>query len=44
MAYVWNKTFAKLGEDWVFLAVLGILMAGKGSCHVVMDYLLLTTW
>lgn len=27
VAYVWNKTFAKLGEDWVFLAVLGILMA-----------------
>ena len=27
VAYVWNRTFAKLGEDWVFLAVLGILMA-----------------
>jgi hypothetical protein len=27
VTFVWKKTFAKLGEDWVFLAVLGILMA-----------------
>ncbi|XP_063220427.1 chloride channel protein 2 isoform X2 [Bacillus rossius redtenbacheri] len=25
--YVWRHTFAKLGEDWVFLALLGIIMA-----------------
>ena len=27
ITYVWKHTFAKLGEDWVFLAILGILMA-----------------
>ena len=27
ITYVWKHTFAKLGEDWVFLAVLGIVMA-----------------
>lgn len=26
-AYVWSKTFAKVGEDWVFLALLGVIMA-----------------
>ncbi|KAL1465422.1 hypothetical protein WDU94_004998 [Cyamophila willieti] len=25
--FVWQHTFAKLGEDWVFLALLGIIMA-----------------
>lgn len=25
--FVWRHTFAKLGEDWVFLALLGIIMA-----------------
>ena len=24
---VWKHTFAKIGEDWVFLALLGIIMA-----------------
>ncbi len=24
ITYVWKHTFAKIGEDWVFLAVLGI--------------------
>ncbi len=23
----WKHTFAKIGEDWVFLALLGIIMA-----------------
>lgn len=27
ITYVWKHTFAKIGEDWVFLAVLGIVMA-----------------
>lgn len=26
-SFVWQKTFARLGEDWVFLFILGILMA-----------------
>lgn len=26
-SFVWRHTFAKLGEDWVFLALLGIIMA-----------------
>ncbi|KAJ8917377.1 hypothetical protein NQ315_002401 [Exocentrus adspersus] len=25
--FIWKNTFAKLGEDWVFLALLGIIMA-----------------
>lgn len=25
--YVWRHTFARLGEDWVLLALLGIIMA-----------------
>ncbi|KAI4454529.1 chloride channel protein 2 [Holotrichia oblita] len=25
--YIWRHSFAKLGEDWVFLALLGIIMA-----------------
>lgn len=24
---VWHHTFARLGEDWVFLAMLGVIMA-----------------
>ncbi|CAG0896249.1 unnamed protein product [Darwinula stevensoni] len=27
LSFVWRNTFARLGEDWVFLALLGILMA-----------------
>nr|XP_022908827.1 chloride channel protein 2 [Onthophagus taurus] len=27
VAYLWKNTFARLGEDWVFLALLGIVMA-----------------
>lgn len=26
-SYLWKHTFAKLGEDWVFLALLGVIMA-----------------
>ncbi|KAG6448259.1 chloride channel protein 2 isoform X2 [Manduca sexta] len=25
--YIWRHTFARLGEDWIFLALLGIIMA-----------------
>jgi len=27
LTYLWQHTFAKIGEDWVFLALLGIMMA-----------------
>ncbi|XP_013168834.1 PREDICTED: chloride channel protein 2 isoform X1 [Papilio xuthus] len=27
LGYIWRHTFARLGEDWVFLALLGIIMA-----------------
>ncbi|XP_061380284.1 chloride channel protein 2 isoform X1 [Danaus plexippus] len=27
LGYIWRNTFARLGEDWVFLALLGIIMA-----------------
>ncbi|XP_048000346.1 chloride channel protein 2 isoform X2 [Leguminivora glycinivorella] len=27
LGYIWRHTFARLGEDWVFLAALGIIMA-----------------
>ncbi|XP_041983982.1 chloride channel protein 2 isoform X2 [Aricia agestis] len=27
VGYLWRHTFARLGEDWVFLALLGIIMA-----------------
>ncbi|CAH1134809.1 unnamed protein product [Ceutorhynchus assimilis] len=27
ISYLWRHTFARLGEDWVFLALLGIIMA-----------------
>lgn len=26
-SWLWRNTFARLGEDWVFLALLGIIMA-----------------
>ena len=32
---VWKHTFAKIGEDWVFLALLGIIMA---IISFAMDY------
>ncbi|KAK7069426.1 Chloride channel protein 2, partial [Halocaridina rubra] len=32
---VWQATFARVGEDWVFLAVLGIVMA---IISFIMDY------
>ena len=35
ISYVWKHTFAKLGEDWVFLGVLGIVMA---IISFIMDY------
>ncbi|VEN61410.1 unnamed protein product, partial [Callosobruchus maculatus] len=27
IAYLWKHTFARLGEDWVFLTLLGVIMA-----------------
>lgn len=27
LSFIWKNTFAKLGEDWVFLALLGLIMA-----------------
>ncbi|XP_014239221.2 chloride channel protein 2 isoform X2 [Cimex lectularius] len=27
VAWIWRHTFARLGEDWVFLALLGLIMA-----------------
>lgn len=27
ISYLWKHTFARLGEDWVFLALLGVIMA-----------------
>ncbi|XP_046388318.1 chloride channel protein 2 isoform X3 [Ischnura elegans] len=27
IAFAWKHTFARLGEDWVFLALLGVIMA-----------------
>ncbi|XP_039291627.1 chloride channel protein 2 isoform X2 [Nilaparvata lugens] len=27
IGFIWKHTFAKLGEDWVFLALLGLIMA-----------------
>lgn len=35
ISFVWQSTFAKIGEDWVFLALLGIIMA---LISYVMDY------
>ena len=33
--WIWRRTFAKLGEDWVFLAILGLIMA---LVSFAMDY------
>lgn len=27
LGFLWKNTFARLGEDWIFLALLGIIMA-----------------
>ena len=27
LKFIWSRTFAKIGEDWAFLALLGIIMA-----------------
>lgn len=27
LGFIWKHTLARLGEDWVFLALLGIIMA-----------------
>lgn len=27
ISWVWRKTFARMGEDWVYLALLGLIMA-----------------
>lgn len=27
ISFLWRHTFARLGEDWVFLALLGVIMA-----------------
>ena len=35
VTWVWKHTFAKIGEDWVFLAVLGVIMA---VVSFAMDY------
>ena len=33
--FLWRHTFARIGEDWVFLALLGIIMA---LVSFAMDY------
>ena len=33
--WLWRRTFARLGEDWVFLAILGLIMA---LVSFAMDY------
>ena len=33
--FLWRNTFARLGEDWVFLAILGVIMA---LVSFAMDY------
>jgi chloride channel 2 len=35
VAYIWGKTFGKMGEDWLFLAVLGVIMS---FVSYTMDY------
>lgn len=35
VSYIWRHTFAKVGEDWVFLALLGMITAIIGF---TMDY------
>lgn len=27
LSWIWRRSFARMGEDWVFLALLGIIMA-----------------
>ncbi|XP_054160274.1 chloride channel protein 2-like [Oppia nitens] len=35
LSFIWKKTFARIGEDWVFLALLGVIMA---LLSFIMDY------
>ncbi len=35
VSFMWRNTFAKIGEDWVFLALLGMIMA---IISFAMDY------
>ena len=35
LTFIWKHTFAKIGEDWAFLALLGIIMA---VLSFIMDY------
>lgn len=35
VSFLWGHTFAKIGEDWVFLALLGSIMA---LLSYIMDY------
>lgn len=35
ISFIWRNTFAKIGEDWVFLALLGIIVA---MFSYIMDY------
>jgi len=35
VTFIWTQTFARIGEDWVFLALLGMIMA---LVSFVMDY------
>lgn len=47
VGFLWKHTFARLGEDWVFLALLGIIMAclsflidrGIGICNSARGWL-----
>ena len=35
VTFVWKHTFARIGEDWVFLGLLGVIMA---LVSFLMDY------
>ena len=35
MTFIWKHTFARIGEDWVFLGLLGVIMA---LVSFLMDY------
>merc|ERR550519_892747 len=35
VTFIWTQTFARIGEDWVFLALLGMIMA---LVSFMMDY------
>ncbi len=37
LSFIWRHTCAKIGEDWIFLALLGIIMA---VISFVMDYVI----